>query len=341
MRYISNHCFNFHDQCGSWCGYLKDSENYQHSTIGKGFQDANLLDELQILFDTLSEKSDELVHLISTNPNESLNNVLAAFAPKSRMYHMSKSGSQRTASGILKKNDGQKYVITLNKNLSLFPGNHTKTHAHKQDSIAAKRFQRESTVKAINRRFYNKRNKVGLRLRKENSEGPTYVSDIGLLQKNNPPEIAHINENVQSTVVLFDLETGDFKMTADILQIAAKSKDREFSIYIKPTQAINPASTDFNKLSLYADGNLKYKGVVVETFDLTEALVAFYQFLCSFKQKCVLTAHNCSFDRPRLIKAIKKVSMFAQFQSIINGFSDTLTIIKKFTGNKGKNENKF
>lgn len=77
------------------------------------------------------------------------------------------------------------------------------------------------------------------------------------------------------------------------------------------------------------------------TLPLSEAMLHFFQFLCTFEKKCILTAHNCSFDYPRLMNAIEKVFMKKHFQSIIYGFCDTLPIIRKCTGKKGKGQNKL
>ena len=40
---------------------------------------------------------------------------------------------------------------------------------------------------------------------------------------------------------------------------------------------------------------------------LPEAIHALYDFLFLFKSKCILTAHNCKFDYPRLMLQIQKV----------------------------------
>ncbi|OXU16396.1 hypothetical protein TSAR_014360 [Trichomalopsis sarcophagae] len=59
----------------------------------------------------------------------------------------------------------------------------------------------------------------------------------------------------------------------------------------------------------YDDENLTIHGNVLETVPLSEAMIAFYEFLYLFQKKCVLTAHNCNFDYPRLLKAIKTTLM--------------------------------
>lgn len=43
--------------------------------------------------------------------------------------------------------------------------------------------------------------------------------------------------------VLFDSETGGFAKICDILKIAAKYKEHEFSVYVKPTQNISEGAS--------------------------------------------------------------------------------------------------
>ena len=76
-----------------------------------------------------------------------------------------------------------------------------------------------------------------------------------------------------------------------------------------------------NKLK-YINGNLQYNGTNVIALNLEEALVAFYEFLYCFRRKCILTAHNCNFDYPKLVRAITMV-------------------IRKITGRKGEGQNKL
>ena len=103
LRNIPNHCYNIHDNCGDWCRYRKNPDAYKHSVIDDGFHDQNLFDDLTCLFNTLANKTAEFAAGISTNANESLNASIASFAPKTRMFGMSASGSQWTVCTITKK----------------------------------------------------------------------------------------------------------------------------------------------------------------------------------------------------------------------------------------------
>lgn len=49
-------------------------------------------------------------------------------------------------------------------------------------------------------------------------------------------EKANIDPESQPVVVLFNLETAEFWKNPDIIQIAAKRVEKNFSMYIKPTK---------------------------------------------------------------------------------------------------------
>ena len=103
IRNITNHAFNDHSNCGSWCGYVQNSESYKHSIIGDGFQNPKLFDALKCLFDVLATKTDRFAAGVSSNANESLNIIIASKAPKSRFYGGSASYDYRLAFAINKK----------------------------------------------------------------------------------------------------------------------------------------------------------------------------------------------------------------------------------------------
>ena len=156
----------------------------------------------------------------------------------------------------------------------------------------------------------------------------------------NIPIVALEDENQEPITVLFDLETGSFSKTSNILQIAMKCNEYEFSIYMRPTQKISEEASKVNGLQ-YINGELLFHGKILTAVSLSEALLKLYNFLCSLKRKCILAAHNCSFNFPRLINAIKKSCMTEHFHVIIHGYYDTLPVIKMKTGKKGKGDNKL
>ncbi|KAK0083942.1 hypothetical protein PV326_006467 [Microctonus aethiopoides] len=163
---------------------------------------------------------------------------------------------------------------------------------------------------------------------------------MGLLDADLPPIIDVQNSSASRILVFFDLETGGFSKTADILQIAAKHEDSYFSIYVTPTQKIDERASNITGLRI-VEGQLQYHGKFVISVTLQNALLQFYNFLGELKKKCVLVAHNCTFDRPRLVQAIQKSLLTQYFRAVIFGFSDSLPIIKNVTKLTGKGENKL
>ena len=114
----------------------------------------------------------------------------------------------------------------------------------------------------------------------------------------------------------------------------------EFSVYIFPSNGISEQASLVNGLRL-VNGKLQYKGKDVEALSLEKAIHEFHEFLCSLKSSCILTAHNCKFDYPELVRAVTLVTMKEHFKNIIAGFGDTLPIIKKVRNAKGKGQNKL
>lgn len=132
-----------------------------------------------------------------------------------------------------------------------------------------------------------------------------------------------------ANIVYFDLETSGFH-DDEILQIAALSHDsgREFNIYVTPTKAIDKRASFHTGLTAYK-GTLYLHNKPLQTDDLRDALICFKQFLEDQSEKPnILVAHNASFDRKRLIKAILDCNQKENF-GIIAGFCDSLQLFKK------------
>ena len=91
----------------------------------------------------------------------------------------------------------------------------------------------------------------------------------------------------------------------------------------------------------FVGGSLEAHVDPVITINLQEALISLYQFLFAFQKKCVLTAHNCAFDYPRLFKAIRKTYLDKYFQRLVYGFSDTLPLIRSISEVKTAGYNKL
>jgi len=267
--------------------------------------------------------------------------MFASKAPKSRFYGGSASYDHRLAFSINKKNEGEKFASKLSAKLSLSAGSHTKKFYDTLDNRDMIRLKKSLTKEFKKRRLFLKNRKSKLRQKKESIEGPeTYQSDIDLLKADFPPMHNVVDDSCDKKIVFFDLETGGFSKDSDILQIAAKCNKKTFSIYVTPTKSINEQANEVTGLRVVA-GKLQCHGEVVLSVTLSESLQEFYKFLCELNEKCVLVAHNCNFDRPRLLAAIKKTYLLNHFQNIVYGFTDTLPLIKQVKGSSKKGDNKL
>lgn len=136
--------------------------------------------------------------------------------------------------------------------------------------------------------------------------------------------------------VFFDLETGDLKPEfSDILEIAARTEDDQFSTYVRPTKAISSAATRINKLD-FKNGKLRHREKEVSSIPVKNALSALIHWLKSIQLKTgleiVLVAHNVEFDAIFLFFYLTQEGLDAQFRDVVVGFIDTLSIFRKVYG---------
>jgi len=146
----------------------------------------------------------------------------------------------------------------------LSPGTHTAKYAVRYDKKRRARAIKESTKEKKLRRLELVKKREQLRKKTESSEDVTYKSNCGMNVSNCGINVTltqtTVTESVSSAynVIYFDLETGGLSMTDDILQIAAISENREFNVYVNPTQ---PAAMNTTGLSII-EGNLHLNKVV-------------------------------------------------------------------------------
>ena len=111
LRALSKHPFDDHSLCGEWCEHLKNpSKRFSGLPYGKCLNDKNLQQSLSQLFESYQPHCEKLSELGSTQANESLNNTIAAKAPKRLHFSGSASLNYRVAAGVAQKNLGHLYV---------------------------------------------------------------------------------------------------------------------------------------------------------------------------------------------------------------------------------------
>ncbi|XP_043286870.1 uncharacterized protein [Venturia canescens] len=346
IQCIPYHAFNDHSKCGPWCGFHRDPENYDHTIIPGGFHDVQLFEALKNIFDRLAANAQKFSAAASSNVNESLNASMASKAPKSRCYSLTASSDYRFASAVAQKNEGPKFIEKVLKSSSMSPGKHCQRYLKKLEKTRDETRRRMRTLEFKKRRLNLKKIRTALRHRTEDREGLTYETNCTLLDApgenvdNNillEDAVFEIEGELQSSIVLLDLETSGLRTDCDILQIAARCDKYTFSTYVKPRQPISASATAANGLTS-CQGELMYQGLIVDSISLKQAMVNLRQWLASRVQPCYIATHNLAFDGPRLYNAIMKSMLNDDFQKVVGGFVDTLTVIRRLTGRKRKGE---
>lgn len=348
IKNIPYHAFNKHDSCGEWCRYLKEGDTYKHRTVPGGFKNPVFSDELKVIFESLSNNAEKYSAGASSQANESLNGVMSKKAPKAQCYRLSESADYRFSCAVGQKNRGEQYVQDTCKKYSLSPGSHLSKHIEQVQKSAQRRASKAKTPKfKLQRRLLQKK-RSQLKNQKESIEGETYRSHMGLLEttpgpsSNDAPSGSPVAScNLQSepgsmAIVVFDIETSGLKITCDVLQISMKCGDALFNMYIDPSQSIPRKVSEVHGIT-NEQGELYHRGVKVLSSPLRVVLGELLRYLQSFGKPCILTAHNCAFDGPRLTRIIKEVSLVDEFSNVIAGFVDTLVLFrKKFPSRRSK-----
>ncbi|XP_063991230.1 uncharacterized protein LOC135169826 isoform X2 [Diachasmimorpha longicaudata] len=334
LRAIPLHAFNNHSQCSDWCGYKNNPEEYSHPTIGEGIHSPVLFAAIDEIFEGLAKNAGKYAHAVSSQANESLNASITRKAPKNLTYSLTRSMDFRVGAAVAEKNEGESYLLQVFEKMDLTIDENLRQHVQRVEGRASQIADRASTVEFKGNRLELKKNRAALRHRNEGSEGLTYQSQMGLISTpvineqpmpNNETVADLANDEFQ--VVFFDLETSGFSANCDILQIAAGTGSTSFEIYIKPSKPIDRKATEKNHLA-NVSGDLYMNGILVEAVSIRCALTELLSYLQKFNKKCILVAHNLSFDGPRLLRSIEKASLLNEFHSVVAGLACSLKAYK-------------
>ena len=335
---IANHAFDIHKDCGEWCGAAAKRENYE-PTITLNMTNLNLRNDVVEFFSKLGENAEKFISGFSSQPNESLNSVMAKKSPKTHCYSLSESSDFRFASAVCQKNLGEPYLIrtiaTLNMSSTIFLKNHTMRKIKKSE----KKSNIIKTTKFKSRRIFLKKQRNQLRHQKELSEGTTYEKNVGLkleekaVESENTEGLPQLSLKIefqhdQFSIAFFDLETSGFSAEDEILQIAVKSGEKQLNQYVTPKKKISAFATKVHGLT--SEGrDLFFHGKIVPSEPLRAALTKLVSFLKSLQKPAILVAHNCTFDSNKLVMAINKCGLINLFEETVEGFADSLPIFKK------------
>ena len=180
IRNIPYHCFNLHANCGEWCKYSEDPESYKHSVMKEGFVVSHLFDLLVNIFDNMADKANEFAGGVSSNPNESFNAMLVGKSPKSKLYGTSIFYNLHVGLTLLKRNEGEKFIIDLMINCQVSPSKKLRKYCEDVDKQASNRYDKAGTAAFKKRRLFLKQRKSELRHKNESVEGTAYESSAFL-----------------------------------------------------------------------------------------------------------------------------------------------------------------
>ena len=346
---IVSHVFGDHNICGEWCNFLQDPQRkYTSLPYGRCFTDNKLREELQNIFSCHARNAEKLCHHLSTNPNESFNNVVASKAPKNCHYSKSQSLDYRIASAVCQKNIGENYVKQVNEHIGLSPGKIGAKIGDKRERKFLKRKERDASKKSKKRRIELKVSSSTTIKQREVREGTTYQTSVCLGSIENiqlisipapgvPPPMENVSHEVfnSSLFCVFDLETTSLQDNCDIVQISAVSIDGAYSFdkYVLPEKDIATAASNVSGLTKKGSSLFSH-GTLVPTVSIAEALSMFSQWLGSFRQVVVLFGHNIKmFDIKHLLNHINKNKLGSNFCNIV-GYVDTLPLFKSLYPNE-------
>ena len=342
---IVPHVFGQHENCTSWCGYVRNPSSYKHKTLAGDFKNETLRNHLEKIFEVFANNSAKIAPCASTKENENFNHMIFSKAPKSRHYSGSGSLACRVNCAVAQKNFGYSYICQINQTAGLSPGKITKLESVKRERKRKCTKDLKNTQSYKRKRIFSK--KLNVRKNKTSAvkEGVTYSSNIDLtpvLDENiefipdilKPPEITKCAENNTShSKVYFDIETTSLSMECDLTQLSAVSACHggvEFNQYITPEKSISPGAANVTGLTL-SNGILFHMGKPVHSVPVRTDLQAFLAFLTDIEPKpIILIGHNAhKFDSPRLSRKIMDCNLKSAFCELVAGYIDTLPYFRE------------
>ncbi|CAC5358203.1 unnamed protein product [Mytilus coruscus] len=273
-----------------------------------------LRDDLLKLFQRFADRSDRLIHIGTSQANESLNHIIATKAHKAKHFGGSESLNYRVAAGVAKMNGGRKYIVDVNENHGLSPGKVTVTKTIKLDEKPKRDGEKKSY------RLLKGRKKITMGPDGDHLDIDTIPdpSDLELLTR------VDIDSNEDFCVVI---ETTGFGSDFEIVQLSAVCNKGEFDKYIIPTKSIHPKSTEVTHL--FSTGTrLHYKGRQLVTEPKENALNSFVDWLPKIHYWLHINVKQ--FDAKILVSQMQpsNSSILQNLQDHILGFSDTFPLFR-------------
>ena len=170
--------FGQHDNCNkTWCGFHRNAESYKQTVVLKN---QNLRHEMEKIMESLLRNIEKIAPCASTRANESLNNMVAQKAPKTRHYCSSSSLKTRVKCAISKKNNSYGYVSQIHRKCGLSIGKLTLKRCQEMEKNR-KRVLQYKVSTGFKRMRQEKQGKIAkTEATKELREGMTYQSGWAL-----------------------------------------------------------------------------------------------------------------------------------------------------------------
>ncbi|KAK0174264.1 hypothetical protein PV327_011064 [Microctonus hyperodae] len=247
LKNIPYYAFNKHNDYGDWCGYKAEKENYDHRSIPGGFQSPELFKATIGIFDKLVEHADRFASVASSQSNESLNNSITRKLPKNVCYCLTESADNRIMCAICQKNLSFKYVKKILEFLNIAPDDYTKEKNETASNCLKKKIEKSKLQEVKLRRRASK-------IKNKRLSKVLAVKETNTYETNSTP-----------TLVYYDLETGGFSYSADIIQTAFKYGDLIYTSYVTPTKKIDDSASKVHGLTyqgkqLYAHDSPRSQG---------------------------------------------------------------------------------
>lgn len=346
IKNIIPHVFDEHENCGDWCKWKEDPQNYVHKYLpgGKALSDDALRKTLDSIFEKFWKNANKLAPCGSTQANESLNAIICSKAPKSHHYGDSEAYNSRVDAAVLQKNEGTRYISDVNSKCQVSPGKITKKFRARKDII---RQQQAARIKKLAYKKRRRELKQGRSSKNQNltrKEGVTYSTACGMDHVGDFIDESLASKSIpnECEFVYFDLETTGLNIETDeICQIAVKVNEAELEAFILPRNGIPSDVTKITQLSIRG-GSMYYKNNPVQTMSLCASLLAVIEFLRRLEKPVSLVAHNgFRFDVPLLIRDIRANDLWNEFNELVYGFVDTYQMLQKMLPQRKKDKLKF
>lgn len=185
LKNLAYHVFDIHDNCGSYCKYKIEKENYDNS---RHMKNPTLFEHIRKFFLDLANNAHKFVFAGSSQANESLNNSMASFCPKSYSYSTSESADYRYACTVGHKNLGSDYILKVFQKMNLTYRKKIVYFCNYAKKKAIKRLTVASTPHFKTLRKFNSIKKEQLRNQKEKKAKDTYSSNMTFLEMSSQPE---------------------------------------------------------------------------------------------------------------------------------------------------------